>query len=225
MTARTDILEAIERIEHRSGRDTFTILEVLDDLRRRGTRYAESTIRTHIGCHMCANAGHHHPVAHPDLERVDRGLYRRLQRAPTTAPSSTPPPALSSSSAERITEDEVKRAVAAHLEAQGYTVQVAWGGTRGIDIDARRGSERIVLEAKAEVALQPQQVNYFLNVLGELVQRMDDPEARYGLALPDNRQYRGLVGRLPAYARDRLRLLVFFARQEGDGYGIEVVGT
>lgn len=67
-----------------------------------------------------------------------------------------------------------------------------------------------MLEAKGEVLLQPQQVNYFLGTLGELVQRMDDPDTTYGLALPDNRQYRGLVSRLPSLARDRLGLRVLF---------------
>lgn len=38
--------------------------------------------------------------------------------------------------------------------------------------------------------LQPQRVNYLLGALGELVQRMDDSASTYGLAFPDNRQYR-----------------------------------
>ena len=109
-----------------------------------------------------------------------------------------------------LSEDEVKEAVKAHLEAQGFEVTVAWARTRGADIVATRPGARLVLEAKGEVLLQPQQVNYFLGALGELVQRMDDPDSTYGLALPDNRQYRGLVSRLPSFARDRLGLRVFF---------------
>jgi hypothetical protein len=35
-----------------------------------------------------------------------------------------------------------------------------------------------------------QQGNYFLHALGELIQRIDDPGARFGLALPDNERYR-----------------------------------
>lgn len=41
-------------------------------------------------------------------------------------------------------------------------------------------------------------------------------DARYGLALPDHRQYRGLVERLPALARDRLHLVVYFVGRDGD---------
>lgn len=115
----------------------------------------------------------------------------------------------------RLTEDEVKEAVRAFLVNQGYRVTVAWGRGRGADIDARREQERIIIEAKAEVANPPQQVNYFLNALGELVQRMSDPVARYGLALPDNKQYRGLVQRLPVLARERLRLGIYFVKRAG----------
>jgi hypothetical protein len=116
-----------------------------------------------------------------------------------------------------LTEDEVKAAVRDHLQAQGYRVTVAWGHQRGIDIEAMRPANRILIEAKGEVTLQPQQVNYFIGALGELVQRLADPNARYGLALPDNPQYRGLVARLPALARQRLSLIVFLVKRTDGG--------
>ena len=109
-----------------------------------------------------------------------------------------------------LSEDEVKAAVKAHLERGGWTVQVAWGRERGVDIRATRDGETLLIEAKGEAANPPQQVNYFIGALGELVQRMNDPQATYGLALPENRQYQGLVGRLPAMARERLNLVVYF---------------
>ncbi len=117
----------------------------------------------------------------------------------------------------RITEDEVKAAVEAHLREEGFRVQVAWGRTRGIDIEAvHQDGRRCVIEAKAEVGTAgPQQVNYFLGMLGELLQRMDDPNATYGIALPDNRQYRGLVDRLPLVAKARLGLVVFWVSRAG----------
>lgn len=58
-------------------------------------------------------------------------------------------------------------------------------------------------------------MNYFLNVPGELVQRMDDPDAAYGLAVPNHRQYHGLVDRLPLLARRRLSLDVLFVEKSG----------
>ncbi len=63
-----------------------------------------------------------------------------------------------------ITEDEIKAAVRDHLAAHGFAVTVAWGRTRGIDIEAKHpDGRRYVIEAKAEVGQSgPQQVNYFL---------------------------------------------------------------
>ncbi|HSJ33568.1 MAG TPA: hypothetical protein VLB85_00735 [Acidimicrobiia bacterium] len=116
-----------------------------------------------------------------------------------------------------ITEDEVKKAVSDHLVAQGYQVEVAWDRAPGTDIEATKKGERLFVEAKGEVALNPQQHNYFLGALGELVQRMDDPNARYGLALPNNRQYHGLVDRLPELAKQRFDFVVFWVERGLDG--------
>jgi hypothetical protein len=124
-----------------------------------------------------------------------------------------------------VSEDEVKQAVKEYLEAQGFSVVVAWGRERGIDLDARRGTDRWIVEAKGGAPRGPQQVNYFLGAVGELVQRMSDDAARYALAFPDDRQYRGLVDRLPRLARERLALTVFFVSQEGAGFVVEVDPT
>ena len=78
-----------------------------------------------------------------------------------------------------------------------------------------------MVEAKGEAPRGAQQVNYFLGALGELVQRMTDKSARYGLALPDNRQYRNLVGRLPQFAWQSLRLIVYFVGAEGRVEAVE----
>lgn len=107
-----------------------------------------------------------------------------------------------------LTEDSVKAAVKTYLEAAGWEVTVAWGRERGFDIEAHRGTEHLDVEAKGEASNPPQQVNYFLGALGELVQRLRDPSARYGLALPDHPQYRRLVERLPPLAWERLNLIV-----------------
>lgn len=133
----------------------------------------------------------------------------------------TPPP---HGEITRITEDEVKEAVRAYLAGRGFDVAVAWGRVRGIDIDARHpDGRRYVIEAKAEVGKNgPQQVNYCLGMLGELVQRMDDAHACYGIALPSNRQYRGLVDRLPALAKQRLQLAVFWVSRQAETLTVEV---
>jgi hypothetical protein len=133
-----------------------------------------------------------------------------------------PPPPPPQHSTGILTEDEVKEAVRNYLRSQGYEVRVAWGHERGVDIVATSGSDHLFLEAKGEANLPPQQVNYFLGALGELVQRMDDRTARYGLALPDNRHYRRLVSRLPAHAREQLRFVAYFVGRS-TAHDVEVV--
>jgi hypothetical protein len=123
-----------------------------------------------------------------------------------------------------VSEDEVKAAVKAFLEERGYQVSVAWGRTQGIDIEATGPAGRFLIEAKGEVASQPQKTNYFLGALGELLQRMSDEQATYVLALPDNQTYRGLVQRLPELAKRRLGLRVLFVRRSADELVVEEVG-
>jgi len=50
-----------------------------------------------------------------------------------------------------LAEDEVKTAVRDHLDGEGYAVKVAWGHEPGIDIDAIRPSDHLLIEAKGEV--------------------------------------------------------------------------
>jgi AbiV family abortive infection protein len=76
MTARDEILAAIRVIQTRTGRDDFTIPEVIDELGRQGSSYAPATIRTHVASRMCADAPDHHARVYDGLERVGHGRYR-----------------------------------------------------------------------------------------------------------------------------------------------------
>jgi len=98
---------------------------------------------------------------------------------------------------------------------QGWQTRVAWGGTHGIDIEARRSSERWIIEVKGSGSLNPMRVNYFLSILGELLQRMDDPSARYSIALPDLNQFRNLWSRLPNLAKQRTTIDAIFVAEDG----------
>jgi hypothetical protein len=123
-----------------------------------------------------------------------------------------------------LTENQIKRAVREYLIAQGYRVHVAWGHTRQVDIHAERDGERLLLEAKGQVERRPQQSNDFLGALGELLQRMTDPDATYGLALPDHPSYRALVARLPELIWGRLNLVVYFVSGSGDSLTVREQG-
>jgi len=114
-----------------------------------------------------------------------------------------------------LSEDDVKLHLGAWLENQGWMVEIAWGQERGPDIKAERGAERWVIEAKGGGSRPEMRVNYFLAILGETLQRMNDPCARYSIALPDMRQFGWLWTRLPTLAKSRLGITALFVRQDG----------
>ena len=114
-----------------------------------------------------------------------------------------------------LSEDDVKRSIATWLETSGWTINVKWGHERGIDIEAVRDKERWIIEAKGSGSLNPMRVNYFLMILGETLQRMDDEDAKYSIALPDLEQYRRLWSRLPHLAKARTRISMIFVAPDG----------
>lgn len=74
--AREQVLAAARLLAARSPDGTFTVAEVVEEVRRSDGRLADSTVRTHVVSRMCVNAPDHHATVFPDLERVDRGRYR-----------------------------------------------------------------------------------------------------------------------------------------------------
>jgi hypothetical protein len=76
MTCRSEILKCIAEIKLNTGRDEFSIEDVIQAMVTRRTGYKESTIRTHITSRMCANASQNHAVKYRDIERIATGLYR-----------------------------------------------------------------------------------------------------------------------------------------------------
>jgi hypothetical protein len=101
-------------------------------------------------------------------------------------------------------EDEVKKIIAKYYEDRGYSTEVAWDHKHGIDIVAKKeGEERIIIEVKGCGSRPQMRVNYFLSILGEILQRMDDAQAKYYIALPKMDQYINLWDRLPELAKRR----------------------
>ena len=114
-----------------------------------------------------------------------------------------------------LSEDEIKRVLDDWLNANGWASQVAWGKKSGIDIDARRGQERWIIEVKGPGSRSAMRVNYFIGILGETLQRMNDPDAQYSIALPDLQQYRKLWERLPELAKSRTTISLLLVSKEG----------
>lgn len=77
MTCRNEVLAAFERSERRHGRRDFDLADIVQEVQAAGSTYKESTVRTHVTSRMCADARDHHETTFADLERVERGRYRR----------------------------------------------------------------------------------------------------------------------------------------------------
>src|SRR3954449_935103 len=75
-----EILEALPAIEPRTADRTFSPVDVVRELRMRGSKYSERTIRTHVVSRMNRDRSRlHHAVVYDDLERVTEGRYRRVR--------------------------------------------------------------------------------------------------------------------------------------------------
>ena len=121
----------------------------------------------------------------------------------------------SPSASDPLSEDSLKRALDSWFKAHGWRTKIAQGQAPGIDVDAQRGSERWVVEVKGRGSRPEMRANYFIAVLGELLQRMDDPSAKYSIALPDLDQFHGLWDRLPDLAKQRAQVTALFIDERG----------
>lgn len=77
MTCRMEVLEAFFRLERKTGNREFRLRDVVDEVLGGTTELKESTIRTHVTSVMCRDAPVNHLLVFDDLERIDRGIYRR----------------------------------------------------------------------------------------------------------------------------------------------------
>jgi len=76
MTCRDEILQCAGKIVCQSGNNLFFVSDILDAMKKLGTTYPESTIRTHVTSRLCSNAPKNHQVKYDDLLRVGRGMYK-----------------------------------------------------------------------------------------------------------------------------------------------------
>ena len=114
-----------------------------------------------------------------------------------------------------LSEDEIKENIDNWLQKQGWNTQVAWGKQHGPDIIATIANEKWIIEVKGPGSRNAMRVNYFLSILGEILQRMKDTKTKYSIALPDLEQYRNLWKKLPDLAKQRTQLTLLVVSKEG----------
>lgn len=112
-------------------------------------------------------------------------------------------------------EDEIKAKLEAWLKSEGWEAKIAWGKARGADITATKGAQKWIIEVKGRGSRYEMRVNYFLAILGEILQRMEDADAEYMIALPDLPQFRNLWNRLPELAKERTQISAVFVSEDG----------
>lgn len=190
----------LELLESRPGLTDREITNILDGHKKRQQP-------VNIACRGLEQSGKLRRIIRPD-GRIGNFL-------PSGVSSLSQVKQQQSQSTNLLSEDFVKKAVANWLVGQGWEVRIAWGGERGVDILSQRSTERWIIEAKGHGDYPQKQGNYFLNGLSELLQRMDDPSARYSLAFPDIPRYVGLWERLPKLVKDRLNLSMLFVDENG----------
>ncbi len=139
------------------------------------------------------------------------GNYLSGKPIPKTATAS----GASSAGENQLSEDRAKEILKAWLESDGWSTEIAWGRTRGIDVEAKRRAKRWIIEVKGIGSLSAMRVNYFIGMLGETLQRMDDKEAKYSIAMPDIQQFRNLWRRLPGLAKHRTTISALFVSSDG----------
>jgi|WetSurMetagenome_2_1015567.scaffolds.fasta_scaffold568382_2 hypothetical protein len=116
---------------------------------------------------------------------------------------------------DNLPEKKIKRILEKYLVSHGWECNGDQVIKRCIDIEASRGTEKWVIEIKSAEALPPDIILTFVSVVGKALQRMDDPNCKYSIALPDIKPFRRLWERFPTLAKERTGITSLFVGPTG----------
>ena len=114
-----------------------------------------------------------------------------------------------------LQEEDIKQIINDWLIADGWKTTVAWKYSHGVDIEGVKDGKRWLIEVKGPGSRNEMRVNYFIGILGETLQRMDDENARYSIAFPDMDQFRRLWDKLPSLAKKRTTIDMLLVSKDG----------
>jgi hypothetical protein len=163
----------------------------------------------------------HQTINQACRELEKNGLLNRMktqgpiQNMPTGKPGMVSQP-IHPEITDGLHEEPIKTILNSWLQNHGWKTKIAWGKAHGIDILATKDTRKWIIEVKGCGSRNPMRVNYFLAILGETLQRMDDADAKYSIALPDMQQYRNLWSRLPVLAKERTDISAIFVSENGE---------
>lgn len=231
MTARQEILEVVRGLTAR-GLAPFSPQQVIDELRRRGTTYRESTLRTHIVDIMCVDSPTDRTTSYPDLRRVGRGQYvlasgdDAARRSSMDAEDSAASPTAtlpSETSRPWHWEGHVQASFCRYLVNQGWalmSVADTAARQRGPDVVAKRGGVELVVEVKGyptstKLSASTQARHYMGGaLLTVLLAWAERPDVQVGLVLPDVPTFRTLLSRLSS-PLDELSIAAWLVSEDG----------
>jgi hypothetical protein len=222
VTARDDLLRAAAKLAGQ-GHLSFTAVELIAEARSLGSTYPDITLRTMLTYHLRVDEGRAGPGE--GFYRLSRARYALAPDAGGTTSVPAPPARLTTQPAEPSHEVDpeddwrwegrVQATVVRWLAAEGWDIlRVADTASRerGVDIEARRHGQRLLVEVKGypsptyqrgAAAGEPKRYGaatqgrtYFGNaLLSGMLMRTDDPDAGVTLAFPDVPTFRGLAER------------------------------
>jgi hypothetical protein len=175
---------------------------------------------------LCGHSDNQQPINQKCHDLQGRDILVRRRRSDGLignylAPKSVNPDSIHRSESvhkppdDNLSENDVKQFLEKWLIGDGWQVEIAWGLKPGVDIKANKGCELWLIEVKGGGSRSAMRVNYFLAALGELLQRMEKPNAFYSIAFPDMQQFRRLWERLPVLAKDRTKISALFVDKNG----------
>lgn len=117
---------------------------------------------------------------------------------------------------EYLPEKKIKYILGEFLASKG------WGHkpdstaiNRDIGIEATRGNEKWIIEIESPDTLTNEITYSFVSALGRILQRMENKNYKYSIALPDIKPFRRLWERLPELAKNRAKITVLFVSETG----------
>jgi hypothetical protein len=114
-----------------------------------------------------------------------------------------------------LSERKMRLYLEKHLISLGWYPDVPAGSNSGIDILAVSERRKWIIKIKYPTFPQPNPVNTFVSVLGEILQRMEDPTDKFSIAVPDTPPFSRLWKRLPPLAKERTGITALFVNPAG----------
>jgi hypothetical protein len=101
------------------------------------------------------------------------------------------------------------------LLSQGWRLEVPMNLTNGNDIEARRDNRKWNIEIKGVNIQAVEPTDSFLSGLGKILMKMDIPENKYSVAIPDTGPFYRLWKRLPLLVKERTGITALFVNPCG----------